>query len=241
MLLGDVLHPGGLELTGKLGAMMGLNDKDRVLDVACGRGASAVYLAGRFGCQVTGLDYGQENTAAAQARAAEEGVSHLTAFRQGDAEIMPFKDRSFDAVISECSFCTFVDKTAAAREMARVLRHCGRLGITDITVNGTLPEDIQSLLSWVACVAGAGTPDFYISELEKGGFTNFTVEDQGESLIRMVNDIRKKLMVVEMAFGLGKFNSGDFDLGEARRLAQRVLELINSGTISYTLFIARKD
>lgn len=57
----------------------------------------------------------------------------------------------------------------------------------------------------------------------------------------MVNDIRKKMMAVELAIGLGKISPGDFDLGEVRRLAQRVTELINGGIISYTLFIARKD
>lgn len=48
-------------------------------------------------------------------------------------------------------------------------------------------------------------------------------------------------MAVELAIGLGKISPGDFDLGEVRRLAQRVTELINGGIISYTLFIARKD
>lgn len=82
-LLGDVFHPGGLALTHHLGQMMGLGRGDRVLDVACGRGASAVHLAERFGCHVTGLDYGPENVAAAQTHAADRGVSQLTTFRQG--------------------------------------------------------------------------------------------------------------------------------------------------------------
>ena len=55
VLLGDVLHPGGLALTRYLGGAIGLGPGDRVLDVACGRGASAVHLAERFGCHVTGL------------------------------------------------------------------------------------------------------------------------------------------------------------------------------------------
>ena len=58
LFLGDVLHPGGLELTGYLGTVIGLNSADELLDIACGRGASAVYLAKRFGCHVIGLDYG---------------------------------------------------------------------------------------------------------------------------------------------------------------------------------------
>ena len=155
LLLGDVLHPGGLELTGYLGTVTGLGSEDKVLDVACGRGASAVHLAKRFGCHVTGLDYGQDNILSAQNNASLEKVSHLTTFRKGDAEGLPFEEESFDVVISECSFCTFPDKGKAAQEMARVLRRYGQLGMTDVTISRSLPEDVQSLLTWVACLTGA--------------------------------------------------------------------------------------
>ncbi|MFC1980652.1 SAM-dependent methyltransferase [Chloroflexota bacterium] len=86
LLLGDVFHPGGLELTGYLGKVTGLGNVDKVLDIACGRGASVVNLAKHFGCHVTSLDYGQDNISAAQNQASLENISHLTAFRKGDAE-----------------------------------------------------------------------------------------------------------------------------------------------------------
>ncbi len=121
MLLGDVFHPGGLALTRHLAEAIELGPGDYVLDVACGRGASAVHLAEHFGCHVTGLDYGAENVAAAKAHAADSGVAHLTTFRQGDAEGLPFCDDTFNAVASECSFCTFPDKATAAAEMAHCL------------------------------------------------------------------------------------------------------------------------
>ena len=138
MLFSDVFHPGGLALTRHLGEEIDLGPLDRVLDVACGRGASAVHLAKHFGCAVTGVDYGSEDIAAAEGLAAESGMTNLTTFRQGDAERLPFDDSAFDAAISECSFCTFPDKATAAAEMARVLRTGGRLGLTDIAVNGLL-------------------------------------------------------------------------------------------------------
>lgn len=238
LMLGDVLHPGGLELTGHLGAVMGLKKTDRVLDVACGRGASAVHLAERFGCQVTGLDYGAENIAAARARAAERDLAHLTTFRQGDAEGLPFDDGAFDAVISECSFCTFPDKAAAAREMARVLRPKGQMGLTDMTVRGPLPADLQGLLSWVACVAGAGTPESYVASFRGAGFGHFTVEDHRDALLEMVNDVRRRLLGVELVVGLGKLDLGDLNLDEGKRLALRAVELIEVGTVGYTLVAA---
>jgi len=240
LLLGDVLHPGGLELTGYLGTVVGLSSKDRVLDIACGRGASVAYLAKRFGCHVTGLDYGQDNISAAQNQASLEYISHLTKFKKGDAEGLPFEDGSFDVVISECSFCTFPDKTTAAREMARVLRSHGRMGMTDVTINGLLPEDIQSLLGWVVCLTGAGSPELYVSLLKDAGFTEFLVEDKRDSLLEMVNNIRRRLLGIELAVGITKLELGDLDLSKAKSLAQQVQKLIDSGVIGYTLIKANK-
>jgi ubiquinone/menaquinone biosynthesis C-methylase UbiE len=211
------------------------------LDVACGRGASAVHLAEHFGCHVTGLDYGAENVADAEAHANQKGVAHLTTFRQGDAEGLPFDDGSFDTVVSECSFCTLPDKATAAAEMARILGPGGRLGLTDMTVSGPLPDDIRNLLAWVACVAGAGPPEEYVATLRAAGFAGFTVEDQREALLEMVDDVRRKLLGVELAVGLGKLDLGDLDLGEGERLARRAVELIEEGAVGYTLIAARLE
>jgi ubiquinone/menaquinone biosynthesis C-methylase UbiE len=241
MLLGDVLHPGGLDLTYHLGQVLELSEGDRVLDVACGRGASVVHLAQRFGCHVTGLDYGPENVAAARESAAGLGVSHLTAFRIGDAEGLPFDEASFDAVISECSYCTFPDKARASAEMVRVLRPGGRVGLTDITMTGDLPDDMQTLLAWLACVAGAGTSEHYTALLADAGFGGFVVEDHGEALRVLVNNVRLKLMAAELAAALGKVNLSDIDLSEAKRLARRAMEQIDAGALGYALVAARKD
>jgi arsenite methyltransferase len=257
-LLGDVFHPGGLALTRRLGEVLELTQGDEVLDVACGRGSSAVHLAERFGCHVTGLDYGAKNIVAAHTLAEERGVGILTTFRQGDAEGLPFDDGTFDAVISECAFCTFPDKATAAAEMARVLRSPpgpparalgrepaeerpgGRLGLTDVTASGPLPEDVQTLLSWVACIAGADTPEGYVETLRKAGFTDFVVEDRRDALLDMVTDIRRKLLGAEIAAGLGKLDLGDIDLDEAKRLAHRGAELVEEGVVGYTLIAAMK-
>lgn len=240
ILLGDVLHPGGLALTHRLGEVVGLSEKDRVLDVACGRGASAVYLARSFGCHVTGVDYGPQNVAAAEAHGRDQRMAQLTSFRLGDAEGLPFDDGTFDVLISECSFCTFPNKRMAAAEMARVLSTRGRLGLTDMTVNGPLPDDIQSLLAWVACVAGAGTPSDYQSVLEGAGFDGVVVEDHRPALLDMVNRVRRKLLAVELAAGLGKLDLGDIDLSVAKSLARRALELIEGRVAGYTLIAAKK-
>lgn len=239
-LLGDVFHPGGLALTRYLGGCLGLDPEDRVLDEACGRGASAVHLAEQFGCHVIGVDYGAENVAAAEAHAAERGVAHRATFRQGDAEGLPFGNGRFDAVISECSFCTYSHKGKAAAEMARVLKPGGRLGLTDVTVSGQLSDDLQSVLGWVACVSGAGTPDDYQSALDAAGFAGFRIEDRPEELLELVSDVRRKLLGIELLARLDGLRWGVVDLEEAKRVARRVDELIVDGEVGYTLITARR-
>jgi len=236
LLLGDIFHPGALALTRHLGERIGLRPESRVLDVACGRGASAVHLAEQYGCHVTGVDYGAENISAARAHAEGAGVADRTSFRQGDAQGLPYPEGTFDAVISECSFCTFPDKDTAAREFARVLRPGGRLGLTDMTLNGPLPDEIQNLLAWVACVAGAGTAGSYVATLGAAGLVEPVVQDQRDVLLDMVSDVRRKLLGVEIAVKLGKL-----DLGEGQRLARHAVELIDDGTVGYTLIAAGKE
>ena len=91
LLLGDSLHPGGTALTERLGAMLNLGPRMRVLDVAAGRGTSALTLAARFGCEVTGLDYSRRNIEAAKRAAGERGLSRAVSFYCGDAERLPLR------------------------------------------------------------------------------------------------------------------------------------------------------
>jgi arsenite methyltransferase len=239
-VMGGVFHPGGLDLTRHLGEIVGLTLADHCLDVACGQGRSAVYLAEQFGCRVSGVDYGEVNVESSRVHAAEKGMDGLTGFHQGDAEGLPFPDGEFDAVISECSFCTFHDKATAAREMARVARPRGRLGLTDMTVNSPLPDDIQHLLAWVACVTGAATPNEYVKTLRTAGWTDFVIEDQSAALLDMVADIRHRLLAIAFAVALGKVDLGGLDVKEGKRLAKRALELVEDGTVGYTLITAVK-
>jgi SAM-dependent methyltransferase len=155
LLLGDSFHPGGLALTARLGELLALSPRDRVLDVASGRGESAIFLAGRFGCRVTGIDFGAANIAESRLRAEVASVANLVRFEPGDAELLDDPDGSFDVDLSECAYCTFPDKRAATSEFARVLRPGGRLGLSDLTRYGALPVELSGLLAWIVCIGDA--------------------------------------------------------------------------------------
>ena len=85
----------------------------------------------------------------ARNEASVRGLSQLVDFRLADAESLPFKGGTFDAVLCECAFCTFPTRKAAASEFERVLKP-GRVGISDITRDGSPLPDPDGLLAWIA-------------------------------------------------------------------------------------------
>jgi ubiquinone/menaquinone biosynthesis C-methylase UbiE len=239
-LLGDSFHPGGLQLTGQLGRMLGLSSASRVLDVACGKGTTAVFLAKEFGCEVFGIDYGDQNVAAARSLAQADHVDSRVQFDRSDAENLPFSDGSFNAVICECAFCTFPEKAASATEFFRVLRPGGRVGVSDLTRAEVLPKDLDGLLAWVACIGDAQTVEGYVAYLQDAGFSVDSIEQQNDALKEMVDQVRLKLLGAEIMTGLNKLQLPALDLGAAKRMANSAMAAVKQGQLGYVLICAIK-
>ena len=105
-----------------------LSPGQRVLDVATGNGNAALAAARRF-CDVTGVDYAPNLLADGRKRAAAEGLT--IDFREGDAEALPFPDASFDVVLSTFGAMFAPDQAAVARELLRVCRPGGKIGMAN--------------------------------------------------------------------------------------------------------------
>jgi ubiquinone/menaquinone biosynthesis C-methylase UbiE len=103
----------------------GINSDDRVLDVGCGTGVLTREAAQRVGASghVTGLDLNEGMLSVARL------VGPEIEWRQGDAGDLPFADESFDVVVSQFALMYFPDRSAALREMWRVLVSGGRLAV----------------------------------------------------------------------------------------------------------------
>jgi len=239
-LLGDSFHPGGLRLTERLGTLLDLSSDKTVLDIASGPGASALFLVERFGCAVVGIDYSAQNVAQANKLAADKRLAPLVRFELGDAERLPFPDGSFEAVLCECAFCTFPEKSLAAREFARVLRPGGYVGLSDLTRGSVLPNELQNLLAWITCIADAQPLDGYADYLRSADLHVEKVEPHDEALSELVQQIRMKLLSAEVLLGLKKLALAGVDFATAKQMAQSALTAIQQHQLGYAILIAAK-
>lgn len=239
VLFGDSLHPGALSLTEKLGKEINLDKENKVLDVGCGVGTSSIFLAKKFGCKITGIDLSQKNIKVANAVALEQGFESLTNFIVGDAEKFNLSDNTFDSVICECSLCLFPDKEAAAKEMFRVLRKEGHLGISDVVIRGELPEEMQNALFKFICVLDAKSESEYTQILEKVGFDNIIFDDKKKEIQHLLNDVKRRIFVTELAINMGRLKL-DVDIKKVKEMLKLLSECVSSGLISYTMITAQK-
>lgn len=240
MLLGTSQHPGGAELTRRLADRLALRPGQRVLDVASGRGTTALLLAAEYGVRVDGVDLGEGSVASATAAAGERGLADRVRFRSGDAERLPFEAGSFDAVVCECALCTFPDKPAAATEFARVLEPGGRLGITDVTVDpDRLHHRVRELAGWVACLGDARPLAEYVRLLAAAGLPVAHTESHDEELARMVERATARLRLARMVERTAPALEG-MELDGALEVAGLADEAVRNGVAGYALLVAGK-
>ena len=240
LLLGDSFHPGGLALTERLGTLLHLGPSCRVLDVASGKGTSAIHIAQRFGCEVVGVDYSARSVEEAIVASVNTGVSDRVCFKRGDAESLSCGDAEFDAVISECAYCTFPDKHTAASEFARVLKPGGRVGLSDLTRSGPLPRELESLLAWIACIADAQPVGQYVAYLQSAGLTIDCIELQNDALGAMVQAVHARLLGAELWVKLNQVDLPGVDFEQARRMAQAAAQAVREGQLGYALIVGVK-
>lgn len=115
---------------------------ERVLDVGSGAGTDSLVAALMVGPEgsVTGIDMTPEMLEKARAGAAELGLANVR-FVEGEAEALPFPDRSFDVVISNGVIDLIPDKEAVFAELYRVLVPGGRVQIADVTIQKPVSEE----------------------------------------------------------------------------------------------------
>ena len=130
----DQFHTRGILATAELAAAAGLDASTCVLDLGCGIGGPARYLASTYGCKVTGVDLSPGFIDAATYLTARCGLSDRVTFQVGDALHVPFDDASFDAVFLQHVAMNIADRAALYTEMRRILAPGGRLATYDLVL-----------------------------------------------------------------------------------------------------------
>jgi SAM-dependent methyltransferase len=130
----DQFHTRGILATGELAEAARLEPSTRVLDLGCGLGGPARYLAATFGCKVTGVDLSPAFIDAATYLTARCGLSDRVTFEVADGLHLPFDNASFDAVFLQHVAMNIEDRTALYAALHRILSPGGRLVIYDIVL-----------------------------------------------------------------------------------------------------------
>ena len=158
-------------------AVADLHEGERVLDLGSGGGIDVLLSARRVGQsgRAIGLDMTDEMLALAQRNAAEAGVTNVE-FLKGHIEAIPLPAESVDVVISNCVVNLAADKAAVFREIARVLKPGGRIGITDIVAEDRLTAAERAERgSFAGCIAGALSISEFRDGLESVGLIDVSL------------------------------------------------------------------
>ncbi|MCS3432918.1 class I SAM-dependent methyltransferase [Klebsiella sp. BIGb0407] len=130
------LRPGGRIATEWLLSHSGLQPDSQVLEIACNMGTTAIEIAQRFQCHITGIDMDKQALTKARTNILSHGLSNLITVQEADASKLPFPDNHFDVVINEAMLTMYADKAKARllQEYFRVLKPGGRLLTHDIAL-----------------------------------------------------------------------------------------------------------
>lgn len=158
---------------------------DVVLDLGSGAGNDAFVARAETGPggKVIGVDFTPTMIQRARENAEKLGF-HNVEFRQGDIEDLPVSEQSVDVVVSNCVLNLVPDKPKVFREILRVLRPGGHFSISDIVLQGDLPDALRNAAEMYAgCVSGAIQQTEYLDIIRATGFENLSIQKSKPILI----------------------------------------------------------
>jgi sarcosine/dimethylglycine N-methyltransferase len=214
-----------------------LSPNDRVIDLGCGYGSTARYIASRYGCTVIGQTISNEELKLANIRAERSSAKDLLTFEWGDFHNIEYPDASFDVVWSQEAFLHGADKSRILSECYRVLKPGGTLIFSDILVRRDTPQADRERIYARLNTVDIWDFDDYTEALPKQGFTVLKAEDHSQyvaptygGVVSKVRDNRSELVE----------RIGDETVDKTIAALDFWVESANAGKVGWGIFLAKK-
>jgi ubiquinone/menaquinone biosynthesis C-methylase UbiE len=177
-----------------------LKEGETVLDLGSGGGIDVFLAAKKVGPKgrVIGVDMTEAMIERAASNMVKLGYQNVE-FRLGEIEKLPVNDELVDAIISNCVINLSTDKDQVFREAYRVLKHGGRLMVSDLVTEGELPEEVRKNFdAWASCIGGALEKHQYLESIRKAGFENIRIVSESTYDIDVSKELEGKITSVQV-------------------------------------------
>ena len=234
----DEYHIGGRQASEDFLSQLNLTPEKHVLDVGCGLGGAARFVAGRHGCHVTGIDLTPEFIETAKVICGWVRLDNRVTLHLGSALAMPFADHVFDCAYMLHVGMNIVDKAKLCLEVSRVLRPNSLFGIYDVMRIGD--GELAYPVHWATTAASSAvaTPAQYGEALEKAGFAVVAERNRRDFALAQYDRLRARTAAASGPPPLGLHilmgrNTPDY--------VQNMIENVSTGRIAPVELIARKS
>jgi len=171
---GITKHMGGLSTTEELAELCQIGADSHVLVVGCGAGISACHIARKYGSRIVAVDLLIRMVDWSRRRAHKQTLADRVEFSVADAQTLPFKEGTFDAVLCESVNAFVPDKQIAAKEYWRILKPGGYVGLNESIWLEPPPHELVDYVKRAMNDPEFLPPDGWQRLLEEAGFSGVT-------------------------------------------------------------------
>ena len=233
----DEFHIGGRQASEDFLGQLDLTPEKQVLDVGCGLGGAARFVASRYGCRVTGIDLTPEYIETGKVVCGWVGLDSRVSLRQGSALAMPFADGTFDCAYMLHVGMNIDDKEKLCSEVNRVLRANSLFGIYDVMRVGE--GELTYPVPWAttAATSALARPAQYREALQAAGFSVIAERNRRDFALAFFDQLRARTSAVGGPPPLGLH----ILMGRTTPdKVQNMIQNVSSGRIAPVELIARK-
>ncbi len=233
----DEFHIGGRQASKEFLDQLRLQERSLVLDVGCGLGGPARFVASQFGCLVSGIDLTHEYVDTGNVLSNWVGLDKKVILQQGSAMALPFPDGQFDAAYMMHVGMNIVDKKGLFAEVFNVLKPDGIFGIYDVMQVGS--GEMQYPAPWAASkiTSSLASPQDYQAGLKQAGFNILATRERRDFAIEFFENMKRSMAetTADPVLGLHVLMGGD-----AKTKVANVLTSIKEGSIAPVEIIAQR-